>query len=57
MSLVIAFILLVGLVALAALVRELNHVIRSDGYGHRPAPRSRSDDREERAVTFTRLAR
>ena len=57
MSLVIAFILLVGLVALAALVRELNHVIRSDGYGHRPTPRSRSDDREERAVTFTRLAR
>jgi hypothetical protein len=57
MSLTIAFVLLLGLVALAAVVRELNHVIRGDGYGHRPAPRSLSDDSENRAVTLTRLAR
>ena len=57
MSIIIAFVLLLGIVALAALVRELNHVIRGDGYGHRPAPRSLTDDSENRAVSLTRLAR
>jgi hypothetical protein len=57
MSIVIAFALLLGLVALTALVLELNHVIRGDGYGHRPAPRSLSDESENRVVSLTRLAR
>ena len=57
MSIVIAFVLLLGIVALVALVRELNHVIRGDGYGHRPAPRSLSEDSESRAVALNRLAR
>jgi hypothetical protein len=57
MSIIIAFVLLLGLVALAVLVLELNHVIRGDGYGHRPAPRSLSDESEKRADTLTRMAR
>jgi hypothetical protein len=56
MTIAIASVLLLGLVALAALVQGLNHVIRSDGYGHRPAPRSLSDDSDERAVTLIRQA-
>ncbi|HYJ67157.1 MAG TPA: hypothetical protein VEX15_05785 [Nocardioidaceae bacterium] len=57
MDIAIAFVLFLALVAVAAVVLELNHVIRGDGYGHRPAPRSLSDDSENRAVTLNRLAR
>jgi hypothetical protein len=57
MSLAIAFALLVGLVAIVAVIIDLKHVIRGDGYGHRPAPRSLADESENRAISLTRLAR
>jgi hypothetical protein len=55
MSLTLAFLILVGLAALVAIVAELRHVIRGDGYGHRPAPRSLADDNESRTATLARL--
>jgi hypothetical protein len=56
MSLILAFILLIGLAALVATVAELRHVIGGDGYGHRPPPRSLADDSESRAQTLARMA-
>jgi len=44
------------LAAFVALVAALGHEIRIDGYGHRPPPRSRGDEAEERWRQLGRLA-
>jgi hypothetical protein len=57
MSLFLAFALILTLAVLAAVVADLVRVVRGDGYGHRPTPRSLADDAENRVDALARLAR
>ena len=57
MTVILALALLVTLAVLAAVVVDLARVVRGDGYGHRPVPRSLADDSEPRNETLARLAR
>ena len=55
MTVIFALLLTLGLLAVVA--ADLIRVVRGDGYGRRPAPRSRDDDDEPRPATLARLAR
>jgi hypothetical protein len=57
MTLFLAFALILTLAVLAAVVVEVVRVVRGDGYGHRPTPRSLADDTDTRIETLARLAR
>lgn len=57
MSILLAFALILTVAVLSAVVVDLVRIVRGDGYGHRPTPRSLADDTEARNETLARLAR